>query len=171
MAFETTMIKLTTINTMSEEDFVRAFGDVAEKSPWLARGAMFHRPYTNREAMILAFERALDDAPKAAQTLLIKMHPDLATKAKLTKASRLEQRGAGLNALTEYEFAHLSDLNTRYKAKFGFPFIYAVKGASKHDILQSFDARIKNTATKEFAMALTQIKRIFRFRLEDRVQA
>jgi 2-oxo-4-hydroxy-4-carboxy-5-ureidoimidazoline decarboxylase len=165
------MMKLTTINTMSEEDFVRAFGDVAEKSPWLARGAMFHRPYKTREDMISAFERALDDAPKTAQTLLIRMHPDLATKAKITKASRLEQKGAGLDTLTEYEFAHMTDMNTRYKAKFGFPFIFAVKGATKHVILQAFDERIKNTEKKEFAMALTQIKRIFRFRLEERVAA
>jgi 2-oxo-4-hydroxy-4-carboxy-5-ureidoimidazoline decarboxylase len=165
------MMQLSSINTMSEEDFVRAFGDVAEKSPWLARGAMFHRPYKTREDMISAFERALDDAPKTAQTLLIKMHPDLATKAKITKASRLEQKGAGLDTLTEYEFAHMTELNTRYKAKFGFPFIFAVKGATKHEILQAFDERIKNSESKEFTTALAQIKRIFRFRLEDRVAA
>jgi 2-oxo-4-hydroxy-4-carboxy-5-ureidoimidazoline decarboxylase len=165
------MMQLSAINTMSEEDFVRSFGDVAEKSPWMARGAMFHRPYANRESMVSAFERALDDAAKTAQTLVIRMHPDLATKAKLSMDSRREQKGVGLDALSETEFAHFTALNTRYKSKFGFPFIFAVKGATKQQILESFETRINNSLEEEFVTALTQIKRIFRFRLEDRVAA
>jgi 2-oxo-4-hydroxy-4-carboxy-5-ureidoimidazoline decarboxylase len=163
------MIQISTINTMSEENFVGTFGDVAEKSPWVARGAMFHRPYANREAMVTAFERALEDSAKPAQTLLIRMHPDLATKAKLTVDSRREQKGAGLDMLSVQEFDRFTDLNNRYKAKFGFPFIFAVKGATKHLILESFEARINNAVEVEFTTALEQIKRIFRFRIEDRV--
>lgn len=163
------MMQLSTINTMSEEDFVKSFGDVAEKSPWMARGAMFHRPYADREAMIAGFEKALDAAARPAQTILIRMHPDLATKARLSIDSRREQKDAGLDALNDAEYTHFTELNTRYKEKFGFPFIFAVKGASKQQVLESFEARLNNSVDEEFAMALTQIKRIFRFRIEDRV--
>jgi 2-oxo-4-hydroxy-4-carboxy-5-ureidoimidazoline decarboxylase len=163
------MILISTINGMSEETFVQNFGDVAEHSPWVARGAMLQRPFKDREAMISAFEQALDKAVKTAQLLLIRMHPDLATRAKLSPRSRREQQGAGLDTLDEREFNHFTALNTAYKAKFGFPFIFAVKGATKEQVLASFEARLGNSAEAEFAMAMEQIKRIFRFRLEDRV--
>lgn len=162
-------MQISSINTMSEEDFVGAFKDVAEHSPWVARGAMFRRPFVTREAMIRGFELTLVDATRPAQTLLIRMHPDLATRARLSIDSRREQKGAGLDTLDETEFAHFTDLNTRYKAKFGFPFIFAVKGATKHQIIESFETRVDNSLDEEFAMALAQIKRIFRFRIEDRV--
>ena len=100
---------------------------------------------------------------------LVRAHPDLATKAKLTSDSCREQVGAGLDALTEAEFARFNHLNELYKAKFDFPFIFAVKGATKAQILESFSERISNTQEDEFALAIEQICRIFRFRIEDRV--
>ena len=69
------------------------------------------------------------------------------------------------------EFARFTDLNTRYKERFGFPFIFAVKGATKHMILDSFAERVRNDPAVEFETALRQISRIFRFRIEDRVSA
>jgi 2-oxo-4-hydroxy-4-carboxy-5-ureidoimidazoline decarboxylase len=163
------MMQIAAINTMSEENFVTSLGDVAEHSPWMARGAMFHRPFANREALIAAFEKALDDATPTAQKLLVRMHPDLAGKAKLSMNSRREQRGAGLDTLLEDELQKFTTLNTQYKTKFGFPFIFAVKGATKHQIIESFESRINNNINDEFAVTLAQIKRIFRFRIEDRV--
>jgi 2-oxo-4-hydroxy-4-carboxy-5-ureidoimidazoline decarboxylase len=163
------MMNLANINGMSIPEFVSAFGDVAEHSPWVAERAAQHRPFTTRDDMITAFETALDAADHKKQLALIRAHPDLATKAKLTDDSNREQQGAGLNTLSPEEFARFTKLNDAYKTKFGFPFIFAVKGVTKHQILASFEARIANGVEAEFAMALTQVKRIFRFRLEDRV--
>lgn len=165
------MRTLPDINAMPEAAFVDAFGDVAEHSPWVARGASFARPYKSRDDMILAFEAALRSASSAAQLSLIRFHPDLATKAKLTEDSTREQQGAGLASLTAEEFARFTDLNTRYRQHFGFPFIFAVKGATKQQIIASFEQRINNDKQTEFEMALTQVMRIFRFRIEDRVNA
>jgi 2-oxo-4-hydroxy-4-carboxy-5-ureidoimidazoline decarboxylase len=157
------------INVMSPEAFLAAFGDVAEHSPWVAREASAFRPFRNREDMAVHFERTLRAANRDAQLALVRAHPDLATKAKLTADSSKEQAGAGLDTLTPEEFASFTDLNTRYKERFGFPFIFAVKGATKHMILDSFERRVNNDREREFVAALEQVCRIFRFRIEDRV--
>ena len=163
------MMTISNVNAMGPQAFIEAFGDVAEHSPWVAREAQSFRPYRNREEMALHFERALKSANRDAQLALICAHPDLATKAKLTQDSSKEQAGAGLDTLTAEEFARFTDLNAHYKARFGFPFIFAVKGATKHMILDSFTERVDSTPEQEFTMAISQVCRIFRFRIEDRV--
>lgn len=163
------MMSIRDVNAMSPAEFVAAFGDVAEHSPWVAREAQSFRPFANREEMAHRFETALRSANRDAQLALIRAHPDLATRAKLTEDSSKEQAGAGLNTLTADEFFRFTDLNTRYRERFGFPFIFAVKGATKHMILDSFAARVNNDPEQEFAMAIAQVCRIFRFRIEDRV--
>jgi 2-oxo-4-hydroxy-4-carboxy-5-ureidoimidazoline decarboxylase len=163
------MTNIADINQMPLSAFVDAFGEVAEHSPWVAREAASFRPFADRDEMIAAFECAVRSANRDAQAALLRAHPDLATKAKLTEDSSKEQAGAGLNTLTADEFARFTELNTRYKQRFGFPFIFAVKGANKHMILDSFSARVDNSLEAEFAMAITQVCRIFRFRIEDQV--
>ena len=163
------MMALSEVNAMPSAAFVMAFGDVAEHSPWVAEKAAISRPYSNREAMIAAFASVLAAAPRPAQLALINAHPDLATKAKLTTDSTQEQAGAGLGHLSASEFDEFTHLNTTYKTNFGFPFIFAVKGATSAMILESFRERIQNSTATEFKNALTQITRIFRFRLEDRI--
>lgn len=165
------MKTISEVNALSEDNFVRSYADIAELSPWVARGAVYKRPFTSREAMVAAFEQALAAASEPAQLTLIRLHPDLAGKAKLRGDSAREQKGAGLDTLTGDEFQRFTSLNAQYKQKFGFPFIFAVKGATKHQILQSFEERIHNDKATEFAIALAQVKRIFRFRIEDRVSA
>jgi 2-oxo-4-hydroxy-4-carboxy-5-ureidoimidazoline decarboxylase len=161
------------INALTHDDFAATFGEIAEHSPWVAEGAATRRPFPNREAMIAAFEAAMRAADEAHQLALIRAHPDLAGRAaiagELTADSKAEQKGAGLDTLTAAEFERFTSLNTRYKAKYHFPFIFAVKGATKDMILAAFEARLKNSEKAEFEMALTQIARIFRFRLEARV--
>ncbi|MBL8791667.1 MAG: 2-oxo-4-hydroxy-4-carboxy-5-ureidoimidazoline decarboxylase [Rhizobiales bacterium] len=154
---------------MTAEAFIAAFGDVAEHSPWVAAAAAALRPFASRDAMVAAFETALRSAGPEAKLALIRAHPDLATRARLTDDSTREQKGAGLDTLSEAELARFTALNTRYRSRFGFPFIFAVRGADKHQILDSFEARIGNSSEAELAMALTQVMRIFRFRIEDRV--
>ena len=163
------MINLAEVNAMDMRSFAMAFGDVAEHSPWIAKAAAAMRPYVTCEAMIAAFEQALRAASPEMQLMLIRAHPDLAGRVKLTNDSEREQQGAGLDTLSADEFTRFTALNDAYKARFGFPFIFAVKGATKHQILESFEKRIHNSHDDEFAMALTQVMRIFRFRLEDRV--
>lgn len=167
------MISLSRINAMSEADFVETFGDVAEHSPWVAKSAFGFAPFENRDALIAGFAQAMENAAQEDQLALIRAHPDLAGKAalagKVADDSRQEQAGAGLDQLTPDELARFTDLNTRYRDKFGFPFIFAVKGATKHMILDAFEERIMNSVDNEFRTALAQISRIFRFRLEDRV--
>jgi 2-oxo-4-hydroxy-4-carboxy-5-ureidoimidazoline decarboxylase len=165
------MITFAEVNAMDLRAFAMAFGDVAEHSPWVAKQAAAARPFGSRDAMIAAFEHALHKATAEMQLLLIRAHPELAGRAKLTSDSQNEQKGAGLDTLTADEFARFMQLNDAYKARFGFPFILAVKGATKHQILESFEKRIHNCREDEFTMALTQVARIFRFRIEDRVSA
>jgi 2-oxo-4-hydroxy-4-carboxy-5-ureidoimidazoline decarboxylase len=162
---------LADVNAMDTRAFAVAFGDVAEHSPWVAKQAAAARPFATREDMIAAFERVLRAATPEMQLMLIRAHPDLAGRAKLTTDSQNEQKGAGLDSLTAAEFARFTELNDTYKARFGFPFIFAVKGATKHQILESFEKRVHHSEADEFAMALTHVMRIFRFRLEDRVSA
>jgi 2-oxo-4-hydroxy-4-carboxy-5-ureidoimidazoline decarboxylase len=163
------MMSLRDINAMKQDAFVAAFGDVAEHSPWVAEEAWVLRPFADRDALVRAFETALGGATSEAKLALIRAHPDLATRARLTADSTSEQRGAGLDRLSTDEFRRFTMLNEAYKARFGFPFIFAVKGATKHQILKAFEERIANSAETEFNTALAQIARIFRFRLEDRV--
>ena len=163
------MMTLSDLNALTPEAFVETFGDVAEHSPWVARHAAALRPFASRDAMIDAFAAALEGASRDTQLALIRAHPDLAARAKLTEDSNREQIGAGLDTLTAEEFQRFTHLNDLYKSKFDFPFIFAVKGATKQQILAGFMERVNNTAEDEFETALGQIARIFRFRIEDRV--
>lgn len=164
---------LADVNALDAAGFVAAFGDIAEHSPWVAERAAARRPFQSRDVMIAAFVAAVMEADAAEQERLIGAHPDLAGKAAragaLTEDSRREQAGAGLDSLTEAEFARFTWLNDSYRAKFGFPFIFAVRGATKDMILAGFEARVGNTTEVEFATALEQVTRIIRFRLEDRI--
>lgn len=163
------MKTLEQVNALSAADFEKAFGDVAEHSPWVARNAAGDRPFVSRDAMIRAFREAVLSASETTQLALIRAHPDLAAKAKLTDDSTREQAQAGLGTLSTEEFSRFTHLNDFYKSKFDFPFIFAVKGATKHQILASFAERVNHSKEDEFTMALEQVCRIFRFRIEDRV--
>jgi OHCU decarboxylase len=110
-------------------------------------------------------------AAKDQQLALICAHPDLAGKAaiagKLTVASTSEQSGAGISECTAQEFQRFTQLNDAYKEKFGFPFIKAVKGSDRHQILAAFETRIHHLAEVEFAQALEEINKIASFRMAD----
>lgn len=162
-----------TVNAFDAAAFAARFGDIAEDSPWVAEAAGRARPFPDREAMVEAFAAAVRAAPRERQLALLCAHPDLAGRAAvagdIAEESRREQAGAGLDRLTAEEFARFHDLNARYRERFGFPFIFAVKGATKEAILAAFEARIDNDAETERATALANVERILRFRIEDRV--
>jgi len=158
------------VNGLGAKAFMATFGDVAEHSPWVAETAEEMRPFSDRDAIVAAFEQALRAAGRAAKLALIRAHPDLATKARsIADDSRREQAGAGLDALSPHEFARFETLNRAYHERFDFPFIFAVRGATKAQILEAFEERLGNSPEAEFERALDEIVRIFRFRIEDRV--
>ena len=155
-------------------DFVSTFGAIYEHSPWIAE-QVFDRGLTNEhdqiEMLHSLFCNVFLSADKDAQLGVIIAHPDLAGRAaragELTKESTNEQASAGIDTLTEDEFNRFTELNDAYKAKFGFPFIMAVKGSNKYAILSGFEERIHNTPEQEFTRALAEINKIAAFRLAD----
>jgi 2-oxo-4-hydroxy-4-carboxy-5-ureidoimidazoline decarboxylase len=166
-------IPIDRVNQMTPAAFAGAFGDVAEHSPWVAERAAMARPFVDRRAMAEAFLDAILDAGAAMQLALVRAHPDLAGRAAiaadLQPDSRKEQAGAGLDRLTADEYARFTSLNDAYRAKFGFPFIFAVKGLDKQRILEAFERRMGNEPEAELATAIRQVGNIIVFRIEDRV--
>jgi len=154
------------LSTSDRASFVSALGWVFEDSPWVAERAWERRPFASLDELHVAMVRVVADATEAEQLALLRAHPDLGTRARVSDASTGEQRGAGLDRLTPDEFARLQRLNTDYRRRFGFPFLFAVKGSTKHDVLAALDARCRRTRDEEFAEALQQVYKIARFRLE-----
>ena len=162
---------------MDKDQFVAMFGSIFEHSPWIAEAvfdgemgpAHDHAPGLHA-AMTQVFRKA---SPAKRKDVLL-AHPDLAGKlaaaGKLTEASTKEQASAGLSYLTDDERAYFTDLNTRYKEAFGFPFIIAVKGLSKAEILAAFETRITHSAEDEFTAACREVEKIARLRLDDILQ-
>ena len=164
---------LDAINHLSPADFIAQFGEIAEHAPWVAEQAASQRPFADADAMVAAFQSAVLAADETRQLELLRAHPDLAGKAalagELTDDSRREQAGAGLGSLTPAEYAGFHAMNDRYRARFGIPFILAVKGAGKQQIFDSFASRVNGTQREEHLTALAQVLRIIRFRLEARI--
>ena len=158
---------LAEINGLDREGLVKQLGWVFEHSPWVAEAAWDAAPFASIEELHGAMTAAVAAAPVERQTELIRAHPDLGARARMSSASVGEQAGAGLDRLTADEYARLQELNSAYRERFGFPFIYAVKGSGKHEILRALTERLSETVEAEHSCALEQIYRIAQFRLED----
>ena len=163
---------------MSQADFVAKFGGVFEHSPWIADRAWaleLGPAHDTAGGLHNALARAFRSASETERLGVLTAHPDLAGKLaaakRLTPESTAEQAGAGLDALTDAERARFTELNDAYVAKFGFPFIIAVRGLTKDDILEAFERRIANTRDEEFATACRQVERIALLRLRDMLPA
>ena len=167
------LLSIDVVNALDAVAFATCFGDVAEDSPWVAETAFETRPFVDHDALVEAFAAAVRSASSRKQLALLRAHPDLAGRAAVAgdvaEESRREQAGAGLDRLTADELTRFHVLNARYRERFGFPFVLAVKGATKDAILAAFEARIDNGTDAERAVALGNVERIFRFRIEDRV--
>jgi 2-oxo-4-hydroxy-4-carboxy-5-ureidoimidazoline decarboxylase len=162
------------VRTLSRDDFIARFGGIFEHSAWVAEGAYDRGlgPESDTpEGLHADMAAVMRAAPKNKQLALINSHPDLAGKlhaaGRLTADSTKEQSSAGLDMLTDEERARFTELNDAYKARFGFPFILAVKGRTKAEILASFETRLHHTPEEEFATALAQIEKIALLRLKD----
>lgn len=155
-----------------QQEFVARYGGIYEHSPWVAEQAWLQLPeqYT-AESLTRVMAACVDAASEAEQLRLIRAHPDLAGRAavqgELTAESADEQASAGIDQCTPEEFARFKDLNARYKSRFGFPFVMAVRGSNRHAILAAFEERLQNSAAAEVARALSEIHTIARLRLDE----
>ncbi len=157
------------LNSLDRAGFVFAIGWVFEDSPWVAERAWEERPFASVDALHRAMVQQVEGALPEEQLALSRAHPDLGARARLSEASTAEQAGAGLDQLTPEEFERLGELNEAYRDKFGFPFLFAVKGSTKHDILGALGRRVQSSREQEYRVALEQVYRIARYRLEDSV--
>jgi len=147
--------------------FVERFGGIYEHTPWIAEAAYDAGVADSADGLAAVMARAAAGGTDAQKLALIHAHPDLAGRLVLTPDSTKEQASAGLDRLTAQELATFTRLNDAYKAKFGFPFILAVKGRSKGEIVAAFEARLGHEREAEIATALAEIDRIARLRLGD----
>ncbi len=156
---------------MDTHDFIARFGGVYEHSPWVAeRVAALGVDTSNLVLVAEVMADIVDNAARDRQLDLIRAHPDLAGKAQvageLTVESTAEQASAGLDQCSPGEFERFQALNTAYHEKFGFPFVMAVRGRSRGEILEAFAERLEHDHEVEFETALIEIHKIARLRLE-----
>src|SRR3954462_1465373 len=167
------MLALDDLNAMDEDAFVAALGGVFEHSPWVARDASARRPFTTVTELAGAREAAMRAAPRARQLDLIRAHPELAGRearaGELTAESAGEQARAGFDRLAAAEVGELGAPNAAYREPFGFPLIVCVREHTKDSILAWGRERLSHTADEEVAIALGEIAKIARLRLEDLV--
>ena len=175
---------------MSRDELIAEFGSIFEHSPWIAEAAFEAGAFQGVgrsadgavrleprevEAIHAAMCEAFHAAPHDRRLGVLQAHPDLAGRLaiarQLSRDSEGEQRGAGLDRLTGDEHARFTHLNLEYQARFGHPFIVAVKGLDKRAILERFEARLRNDAATEFETACAEVERIARLRLEARIDA
>ena len=170
------MTTLTELNELDTAAFVHTLHGIYEHSPWIPERAAAQRPFATVAALKLALQAAVDGASEAEQLGLIRAHPELAGKAaiagELTAESTSEQAKSGLNQCSAAEYATLHKLNADYNARFGFPFILAVKGPdgnglTRAEIIATFTRRLKHQRQDEMAECLRQIHRIAELRLND----
>jgi 2-oxo-4-hydroxy-4-carboxy-5-ureidoimidazoline decarboxylase len=164
------------LNSRDCQTFVEAVGWVFENSPWVAERAWLRRPFDTAETLYDAMVAEVASATPEERLALVRAHPDLGTvrlygvarsTVDMSDASKREQAGAGLDVMTRPELERLTALNAAYRDKFGFPFLFAVRGATRHDILNTLERRLLTARDAEFDEALRQVYRIARFRLED----
>lgn len=159
---------------MSEEEFVRCFGGVYEHTPSIAAKTWqddLDATHDSVDGLAKALASTADNFSREDLLTLINAHPDLAGRAavagELTPESTSEQSGAGIDQCNAEEFARFEAFNERYKRKFGFIFIMAVKGSNRFQILENFEQRLENDADEEFERALQEIHKIARLRLRE----
>ena len=162
------------LNGAPAVDFIKVLGGIYEHSVWVAETALAARPFASVAAVQRAMEQAVHAADEQRQLALVKAHPDLAGKlaraGALEAASATEQAGLGLDRLSEPEYLKFEALNAAYVARFGFPFVIAVRRHTRASVLDAFERRLHNTQGEELATALSEIDAIAAFRLHALLQ-
>lgn len=157
------------LNACDRSEFMKVLGEIFEHSPWVAEDVVDARPFATRTDLYGAMVTAVRRANPEAHLTLIRAHPDLGARVRLSTSSTAEQASAGLDQMPEAEFRRFHDLNSRYRDRFGFPFIVAVRDTTRAGILEAFERRLGNNRDQEILIALAQIERIAEIRLEQLV--
>ena len=157
------------INKLSQSEFIKVFANIFENARWIAEELYKQKPFGSFDELSSKMMNIFEMSSKEKKLKILNDHPDLGNKTKvssLTPDSLKEQKNAGLDQCTKEEFNEFKKLNDSYK-KFGFPFILAVKGKTKIEILNNFRKRISSNPEKEFNEAVNQVKQIAILRLKD----
>lgn len=164
-------LTIDTLNRASRDDFIAALANVVEHSSWVAEAVERGRPYGDAAGVRTALTQALETASQEQRLAMIRAHPDLANRTQrasgLTAELTAEQDSAGLDRLSDLEFALFAELHEAYKAKFGFPFILCVRRHTKDSMLDVFTRRLANAAADEEREAIGEIGRIATLRLAE----
>ena len=155
------------INNLSKSDFISTFGNIFEKTDWIAEKAYDSKPFNNLNELFSIMMEIFEKCKKDVHLEILNAHPDLAIEKKLTEDSKKEQNDSNLNECSDQEFKEFMKLNIDYKKRFSFPFIIAVKGKKKKEILNIFRKRITKNINLEFEESIKQVKKIASIRLEQ----
>ncbi len=162
-------LSIEALNHGSAAEFVERLGAIFEHSPWVAETVVDQRPFASRAELHRAMCSAVAAAPQMRRLELLRAHPELAGKqardGALTAASTREQAGAGLDQCSAAELEKIQTCNRDYLDKFGFPFIIAVTGLDKFQIIAAMEQRLGNEREQEFDHALGQVEKIAHIRL------
>jgi 2-oxo-4-hydroxy-4-carboxy-5-ureidoimidazoline decarboxylase len=166
-------VLLSVLNTCSRDEFVGALGNVFEYSPWIAEQAAIVRPFAGVQQLFDAMKAVVDQTTPERRLALIRGHPDLANKtqraAGLTAESSAEQTSAGLDRLSDAEFQAFEQVNSAYRAKFGFPYIVCARRHTRGSILRDFERRLPNDTATEIRNSINEIYRIAALRVAELV--
>ncbi len=157
------------INKLPQSEFIKVFANIFENARWIAEELYKQKPFGDFDELSSKMMNIFEMSSKEKKLKILNDHPDLGNKAKislLTPNSLEEQKTAGLDNCTKEEFSEFKKLNDAYK-KFGFPFILAVRGKDKIEILNNFRKRINSDPQIEFEEAIKQVKKIAGLRLKD----
>jgi len=160
-------LSLTALNRTTRDEFVDVLGDVYEESPWVARRSVDERPFDSVEEIHEAMRHTVTAASAERQLALLRAHPDLGEQTEMTDASEQEQAAAGLDELGKEQYETFQRLNDRYREKFGFPFIMAVKHETPDTIQAAMERRVEHSEDEEFQTALAEVHKIAHLRLAD----
>ena len=155
------------INKMTKSEFVSVFGNVFEKTIWIAEKTYSLKPFKNYEELSSKILEVYENSTKEKHLEIFNSHPNLAVERVLTEDSKKEQNSSGLDQCSREEFEEFKKLNIEYKKKFLFPFIIAVKEKNRSGILNNFRQRIANNINSEFIETKKQVKKIANFRLDE----
>ena len=161
------MDKVDKVNNFSKSAFMSIFGNVFEKTHWIAEKTFGLKPFTNLNDLKKKFFEVYDRCSNDEYLKIFNSHPQLAIEKIMTKYSKKEQHESNLDSCTKEELEEFTKLNEDYKKKFNFPFIIAVAGLNKKQILDSFKYRIKKNINEEFDEAKIQVKKIGTIRLDQ----
>ncbi len=163
-------LEIEALNRCSEAEFIERLGGIFEHSPWVPAAVIDQRPFASRADLHRSMCAAVRSAAETQRLELLRAHPELAGKqarqGRLTAESTREQAGAGLDTCSTDELDKIAGLNRAYRETFEFPFIIAVTGLDKFQIIAAMERRLGNERDNEFETALGEVEKIARIRID-----